>query len=169
MDDSKASAFSFGLQVHSDTTIRDVAVKGFNFPCKLVTANNVTIESSEFAYGLQWGLELDNSTGVVLDNIHCHSNGLDGLKLQSQEGLEITSSSGTRVSNSTFENNGLRDFAAGGFEDSNGNGVDLFDGGLQTSFVGCISRRNYGCRRGAERQSRPNGPSWVFELPSLRK
>ena len=123
-------------------TLRDVIVHGFNFPGKIVNSDNNFIANCEFAYSLHWGLELDNSQNNVLHHCWCHHNGWDGVKMQSQEGdTEERSCVATKIIGGTWEDNGARVAIDNA---TNGNGIDLWDGGMQTHIVGATIRRNYG-------------------------
>ena len=144
--DSQAS--NVGVEVRGAwCTVRNVISSGFGFPfmCRDSAADgsrdNVIFEDCVGKNGIQWGFEIDSVHNAKYTRCTAHSNGLDGFKSQNEYSRTCDGMSFVQCH---AYNNGLRDYIAGGFEDSNGNGWDLYTGGYRFKLIDCHSYENYG-------------------------
>lgn len=101
----------------------------------------LSVLNSRFSLAYSWGVEIDSVRNATL--VHCvsHNNGLDGFKLQNEYSRTLD---GMRFDHCTAYANGQRDIAAGGAENTNGNGFDLYHGGWRTVLDSCRAYSNYG-------------------------
>lgn len=138
-----AQALNVGVRVDgSDMRLDNVKVVGFGFPLKADTANadGLQINNCDFSYGASW-VEIDSVKRVVISNSHAHHMGLDGWKIQNGQ---TRTTDGFRMTSCTGHANGQRDSNAAGGESSNGNGIDVYNGGKLCVLTNCRFYGNYG-------------------------
>lgn len=148
---AKNTASNIGISVvGKKAKIIECFVEGFGFPfAARDLAANGSVDDAFFVRchaekGYSWGFEVDSAQGVIFDSCTATMNGLDGFKQVAQRGSPVRLARRNRYVTCTAMWNGQRDTAAGGAEATNGNGWDLFQGGIGVDLVGCVANYNYG-------------------------
>jgi hypothetical protein len=114
---------------------------GFGIIARGGSADHLTVRDCEVKDCYSWGIEIDSCRNANLLNNETHTCGLDGLKIQNES---ARTPDGLNVDGLWSYNNGQRDIAAGGSEDTNGNGIDLYDGGFRFALRRVYAFDNYG-------------------------
>ena len=141
---SKSGASNAGIQVQDERcSIENVLINGFGYGilARNGTADHLTIRDCEVKNCYSWGIEIDSCRNVNAYNNETHTCGLDGFKLQNEN---ARTADGLNVDGLWTYNNGQRDIAAGGTESTNGNGIDLLDGGFRFTLRRVYAYDNYG-------------------------
>ena len=145
---TKNQASNVGFEVRGkDCLIQDVTSTGFSFPfmCRDGSADGskdgVTFERCLGKDGYSWGFELDSVQRASFIDCQSTNNGLDGFKAQNEYSRTCD---GLRYVGCKSWLNGRRDIAAGGSENTNGNGFDLYHGGFQFRMSDCHAWDNIG-------------------------
>jgi hypothetical protein len=133
-----------------NASVLNCLVDGFNFPfvARDLSADG-SLDGALFwrcyaKNGHSWGFEIDSVQEVLFDACTSVYNGFDGFKQMAQRGSPIRLARRNKYVSCVAMFNGQRDTAAGGSENANGNGWDLFNGGLGTDLVDCIANENFG-------------------------
>jgi hypothetical protein len=148
---AKDQASNIGISVTAEgAKVVDCFVEGFgfNYVVRDLTANgsgdDALFERCHGEKAYSWGFEVDSAQGVTFDKCTAILCGLDGFKQAAQRGTPIRLARRNRYIACAAIGNGQRDTAAGGSESTNGNGWDLFQGGLGVDLIDCIANGNYG-------------------------
>lgn len=146
--DPGASSSGVGIRVQADdVTLEGCEVSGFSYPFKHggdgTDYTNVAYRDCIARDGYSMGFHITSGTNASYSQCVAHDNGLDGFKAAGTT-TPSQSCDGLTYSQCVSYANGQRDIAAGGSEDTNGNGWDLYHGGYRFTLTACVGRDNYG-------------------------